>query len=185
MNSGNCLKTMGYGSKTRHELKSGNCLKTRICSGNATWLQTTSAEDFTSPSNRDKLLKITKEKGIQDIMANTTVNTFTNKTSVVCLYRENLPELGENYYCSVYQNLQTTRNCGRNEQIYPGTNWQWELLCWDPLLRGREEVSSSTFCGLQLLSVQHQHLHQGENDNGYWIRPQPKWHYPTCTWRCP
>ena len=36
------------------------------------FLFTTSAEDFTSPSNPDKLLKITKEKGIQDIMANTT-----------------------------------------------------------------------------------------------------------------
>ena len=46
------------------------------------FLLTTSAEDFTHPSNRDKLLKITKEKGVQDIMANTSVNTTTNKTSV-------------------------------------------------------------------------------------------------------
>ena len=58
------------------------------------FLFTTSAEDFTNPSNRDKLLKITKEKGVQDIMANTT----TNKTSVVCLYKENLSEPRENYY---------------------------------------------------------------------------------------
>jgi len=45
------------------------------------FLFTTSAEDFTCPSNREKLLKITKEKRIKDIMANTTVNTSTNKTS--------------------------------------------------------------------------------------------------------
>ena len=64
-------------------------------------LFTTSAEDFTCPSNREKLLKITKEKRIKDIMANTTVNTSTNKTSVVCLYKENLPELRENYYGAI------------------------------------------------------------------------------------
>ena len=65
------------------------------------FLFTTSTEDFTNPSNRNKLLKITKEKGVQDIMANTTVDTTTNKTSVVCLYKENLPELGENYYGAI------------------------------------------------------------------------------------
>ena len=65
------------------------------------FLFTTSAEDFTNPSNRDKLLKITKEKGVQDIMANTTVNTTTNKTSVVCLYKENLSESRENYYGAI------------------------------------------------------------------------------------
>ena len=65
------------------------------------FLLTTSAEDFTHPSNRDKLLKITKEKGVQDIMDNTSVNTTTNKTSVVCLYKENLSELGENYFGAI------------------------------------------------------------------------------------
>ena len=55
------------------------------------FLLTTSAEDFTSPSDRNKLLKITKDKGVRDIMANTSVNTSTNRTSVICLYKENLP----------------------------------------------------------------------------------------------
>jgi len=65
------------------------------------FLSIASAEDFTCPTNKNKLLKFTKEKGIKDIMANTSVNTHTNKTSVNCLYKENLHELGENYFGAI------------------------------------------------------------------------------------
>jgi len=58
----------------------------------------TLAEDFTSPTNRDQLLKITKEKGIQAIMDNTVIDPIKNKVQVNCLYKPNLPNLGENYF---------------------------------------------------------------------------------------
>ena len=52
-----------------------------------------SAEDFTTPSNREQLLKITKEKNIQAIMDNTVVDPVKNKVQVNCLYKPNLPNL--------------------------------------------------------------------------------------------
>ena len=58
----------------------------------------TSAEDFTTPSNREQLLQITKEKNIQAIMDNTFVDTVKGRVQVNCLYKPNLPNLGENYY---------------------------------------------------------------------------------------
>ncbi len=57
-----------------------------------------SAEEFTNPSNREQLLKITKEKNIQAIMDNTVVDPVKNKVRVNCLYKSNLPSLGENYF---------------------------------------------------------------------------------------
>ena len=60
----------------------------------------TSAEDFTTPSNREQLLKITKEKNIQAIMDNTVIDPIKNKVQVNCLYKPNLPNLGENYFCA-------------------------------------------------------------------------------------
>ena len=60
------------------------------------FLFTTSAEYFTNPTNRDKLLKLSKEKGIQDIMDNNNKNISTHRTSVSYIYKKNLPELGEN-----------------------------------------------------------------------------------------
>ena len=56
-------------------------------------LQLTSAEDFTTPSNREQLLKITKEKNIQAIM-----DPVKGKVQLNCLYKPNLPNLGENYF---------------------------------------------------------------------------------------
>ena len=58
----------------------------------------TSAEDFTIPSNREQLLKITKEKNIQAIMDNTVVDPVKGKVQVNCLYKPNLLSLGENYF---------------------------------------------------------------------------------------
>ena len=58
----------------------------------------TSAEDFTTPSNREQLLKITKEQNIQAIMGNTVVDPIKGKVQVNCLYKPNLPSLGENYF---------------------------------------------------------------------------------------
>ena len=43
-------------------------------------------------------MQLTKEKGIQAIMENTPVDTVNNQVSVKYLYKENLKELGENYY---------------------------------------------------------------------------------------
>ena len=60
-------------------------------------LLTTSAEDYTTPSSRSLLLKLTKEKAIKDIMNNTSVDPVKNKTSVTILYKPNLSELGENH----------------------------------------------------------------------------------------
>ena len=61
-------------------------------------LLTSAAEDFTTPSNREKLLQITKEKNIQAIMDNTVVDPVKGKVRVNCLYKPNLPNLGENYF---------------------------------------------------------------------------------------
>jgi len=96
-------------------------------------LFTTSAEDFTCPSNREKLLKITKEKRIKDIMANTTVNTSTNKTSVVCLYKENLPELGENYYGAI------KRTTALHNKIYKQPDIAAEM---DKYIQGQIDVGN-------------------------------------------
>ena len=57
-------------------------------------LLTVSAEKF----HREKLNQLTKEKGIQDIMNSTTVDTINNVVSVQYLYNKNLPKLGENYH---------------------------------------------------------------------------------------
>ena len=58
----------------------------------------TSAEDFPTPSIREQLLKITKEQNIQAIMGNTVVDPIKGKVQVNCLYKPNLPSLGENYF---------------------------------------------------------------------------------------
>ena len=61
-------------------------------------LLTVSAEDFTNPTTLSKLTQLTKEKGIQAIMENTSVDTLNHQVSVKYLYKENLVNLGENYY---------------------------------------------------------------------------------------
>ena len=57
-----------------------------------------SAEEFTIPFNRTQLLQMIKEKGVQDIMNNTTVDPIKNQSCIEYLYKPNLPNLGENYY---------------------------------------------------------------------------------------
>ena len=52
----------------------------------------------TDPVALGKLVQLTKEKGIQAIMENTPVDTVNNQVSVKYLYKENLKDLGENYY---------------------------------------------------------------------------------------
>ena len=53
-----------------------------------------SVEEFTTPTNRRQLLKKIKEKGIQDIMDNTTVDPIKNQVCVKYLYKPNLPTSG-------------------------------------------------------------------------------------------
>ena len=51
------------------------------------------------PTNRGKVILATKEKGIKEILANTTVDKINNKVSVKYLYQEEkLAQLGENLY---------------------------------------------------------------------------------------
>ena len=57
-------------------------------------LLTFSAEKFTDPSASDKA----KEKGILDIMKNTTMDKVNNQVSIKYIHNKNLPKLGENYY---------------------------------------------------------------------------------------
>ena len=61
-------------------------------------LLTTSAEDFTNPATRSELVQLTKEKGIQAIMKNTNVDTLNHKVSIQYIYKENLVDLGKNFY---------------------------------------------------------------------------------------
>ena len=60
-----------------------------------------SAETFTDPAARGKLVQLSKEKGIQAIMENTIVAPINNQVFVKYLYKENLEELGENYYGAI------------------------------------------------------------------------------------
>ena len=61
-------------------------------------LLTISAENFSDPTNHDKLNLLSKERGIQEIMENTLVDKDNNKVLVNYLYKENLENLGENYF---------------------------------------------------------------------------------------
>ena len=61
-------------------------------------LLTVSAENFSDPTNRDKLNLLTKERGIQEIMKNTQVDKDKNKVQINYLYKETLENLGENYF---------------------------------------------------------------------------------------
>ena len=61
-------------------------------------LLTASAEDFTDPATPNKLVQLTKEKGIQAIMKNTNVDTLNHQVSVQYIYKENLVNPGKNFY---------------------------------------------------------------------------------------
>ena len=47
-----------------------------------------SAEKYSDPTNREKVIQATKEKGIKEILANTTVDKINNKVSVKYIYQE-------------------------------------------------------------------------------------------------
>ena len=89
-------------------------------------LLTVSAEKFTDPTTRDKLIQLTKEKGIQDIMKNTTVDTFNNLVSVKYIYNKNLLKLGENYYLAT-KRITTLHNKmndkPKSQPRWTGTSW--------------------------------------------------------------
>ena len=58
-----------------------------------------SAEKYSDPTNREKLSKMNKKKGIKEILVNTDVDKINKKVSVKCLYEEDkLPNHGENYF---------------------------------------------------------------------------------------
>ena len=59
---------------------------------------TVSAERFFDPYNRDKLNQLTNEKGILDIMNNTTMDKLNHQVSFKYLYNNNLSKLGEHHY---------------------------------------------------------------------------------------
>ena len=62
-------------------------------------LMTISAEKYSDPTNREKVIQATKEKGIQEILANTPVDKVNNEVSVKYFYEEEkLAHLGENLY---------------------------------------------------------------------------------------
>ena len=51
-------------------------------------LMTISAEKYLDPTNREKVIQATKEKGIKEILPNKTVDNINNKVSDKYLYKE-------------------------------------------------------------------------------------------------
>ena len=76
-------------------------------------LLTVSAENFSDPSNHEKLNLLSKEKGIQEIMQNMLVNKVDNKVLVHFLYNKKLMDFGENFFGS------TRRAQTFHDKIYP------------------------------------------------------------------
>ena len=72
-------------------------------------LLTVSVKDFTNPTTRSKLTQLTKEKGIQAFLENTSLNALNHQVSVKYLYKENLVDLGENYF-SAFRRIKTLHN---------------------------------------------------------------------------
>ena len=73
-----------------------------------------SAEKYSDPTNRVKISKMNKEKGIKEILASTNVDKINKKVSVKCLYEEDkLTNLGENYFKA------TKRAATLHKKIYP------------------------------------------------------------------
>ena len=115
----------------------------------------TSAEEFTTPSNREQLLKITKEKNIQAIMDNTVVDPVNGKVQVNCLYKPNLSSLGENYFGA------TKRIHALHVRIADKPEIAAEM---DKYIN--QQINKSTpFCSLQFCCVFHQLVHQSSNDH--------------------
>ena len=76
-------------------------------------LLTVSADNFSDPTNRDKLNLLSKERGIKEIMENTVVNKDNNEVLVNYLCTETLANLGENFFGTT-RRIQTLHN-----KIYP------------------------------------------------------------------
>ena len=75
-------------------------------------LPTVSTEDFSNPTNRQKLSSLSKESDVQEIMENTVVDKDLNKVLVNYLYTEKLNNLGEHFFGTT-QRIQTLH------KIYP------------------------------------------------------------------
>ena len=76
-------------------------------------LLTVSADNFSDPTNRDKLNLLSKERGIRKIMENTVVDKDNNKVLVNYFYTEKLANLGENFFGTT-RRIQTL-----HKKIYP------------------------------------------------------------------
>ena len=61
-------------------------------------LLSVSADNFSDPTNRDKLNLLSKEKGIKEIMENTMVDKDNNMVLANYLYMEKLANLGKNFF---------------------------------------------------------------------------------------
>ena len=116
-------------------------------------LLTSSAEDFTDPATRSKLAQLTKEKGIQAIMDNTKVDILNHQVSVQYLYKENLINLGENYYGTTKRILTLHNKLSDKPEIASEINkYMQEQINNENYVedrhRRRQERQSVAFCGL-------------------------------------
>ena len=141
-------------------------------------LMTISAEKYSDPTNREKVIQATKEKGIKEILDNTTVDKINNKVSVKYLYKEEkLALLGENLYAP-QQDILQTRCSNWHGSIHSRTGGERKLH-QDQSFQSLPQLSSTPFCGLQLCCLIHQLIHQSKNDHrllyAYRIWPQPQW----------
>ena len=102
-----------------------------------------------------------QEEGNQDIMDNTTMDTFNNWVYVKYLYNPNLPDLGENYYGTTKRTHTLHVMIASQPAIAKKMNKyiqqqidKWELHGDGP---GRlQEGTLTPLCSLQLHGIQHQ-----------------------------
>ena len=126
--------------------------------------------------------QLTKEKGILDIINNTTVNKVNHQVSVKYFYYNNLSKLGENHYGAT-KRIMTLHNKKADkpeiasdinkyilEQLTNGNYVEFDIQ--------EARNNKHQLCWTQLRSFSHQFIHQGENDNKQLhlnqIQPQPK-----------
>ena len=123
-------------------------------------LMTISAEKYSDPTNREKVILATKDKGIKEILANTTVDKINNKVSVKYLYQEEkLAQLGENLYGA------TKRIFTLHAKIYPKPE---VAMGMDQFILGKVENGNyvevdpdpASLRGIQLRCLFNQHIHQ-------------------------
>ena len=153
----------------------------------------TSAEEFTTPFNREQLLKITKEKNIQAIMDNTVVDPVKGRVQVNCLYKPNLPNLGDYYYGATKRIYALHARIADEPEVAAEIdkyiNQQINNMNYIEINPRRSQRSTSTpLCSLQLCGVFHQLLHQGQNDHRQFYAhrdwPQPQRCFSASSWKC-